>query len=66
MTKVNDNNRQMMIDKYAKAMVENMDQETLAFYAHVGMMEDLKYHTNENLESEISQSYNHIFGDNHD
>ena len=64
MTKVNDNNRQMMIDKYAQNIVESMDQETLRFYAHIGMMEDLKFHTNENLESEISRYYPSILEEN--
>ena len=66
MTKVNDKNRQTMIYKYAQKIVDNMDQQSLAFYALVGMMEDLKLHTNEHLEHDIRECCSHILEENNE
>ena len=54
MNKINDENRQEMIGRYAQYLVNKMDQSTLEFYACIGTMQDFEFHTNQNLEDEMN------------
>ena len=43
--KITDKNRQKIIDNYARAMMSDMNWDTMKDYAYIGIISDLMHYT---------------------
>ena len=60
MIKITDKNRQKIIDNYARAMMSDMNWDTMKEYAHYGLTKELEEGSNEELEKSINEFYPHL------
>lgn len=60
MRHITDHNREELISAYANAIVEGVDMDGLIEMAVEGIEKNLKEYTNEQLESEIKETYDHL------
>ena len=66
MKKVNDHNREELISAYANAIVEGVDLKGLIEIAVDGITKNLEDYTNEQLENEINECYDHLLEEDND
>jgi hypothetical protein len=57
MTKVNDQNRQSIVTEYCTRLLDDMDFDTLYFFAYDMLYDNKKGLTNEQLTNQISDYY---------
>ena len=66
MRHITDHNREELISAYANAIVEGVDMDGLIEMAVEGIEKNLKEYTNEQLESEIKETYDHLLEEDND
>jgi len=60
MRHITDHNREELINAYANAIVEGVDLNGLIEIAVDGITKNLEDYTNEQLENEIKECYDHL------
>jgi hypothetical protein len=60
MRHITDHNREELISAYANAIVEGVDLKGLIEIAVDGITKNLEDYTNEQLENEIKECYDHL------
>ena len=66
MRHITDHNREELISAYSNAIVEGVDMDGLIEMAVEGIEKNLKEYTNEQLESEIKETYDHLLEEDND
>jgi hypothetical protein len=66
MKHITDHNREELISDYANAIVEGVDLKGLIEIAVDGITKNLEDYTNEQLENEINECYDHLLEEDND